>query len=80
MDILEIYGKLKEAGGIKIERYTGGAFTATVQSFDPMTGKPLAPQIGTFNMKAISEERERIAARLAAIDDLIAELNVTPEK
>lgn len=80
MDILEIYGKLKKVDGIKLERYADGAFTATIQQFDPHTGKPLPPQTGNFQQETIDQERERIAKRLAAIDELIADLNATPEK
>lgn len=80
MDILDIYGKLKKVDGIKLERYADGAFTATIQQFDPHTGKGLPPQTGSFQREAITQEREKIAKRLAAVDELISDLDATPEK
>lgn len=73
MDILQ-YKRIKGAKGCTLKKY-GQQFQLQMRQFDNVTGEELPPAVGTLDKKHIEQQRELCAQNLAALDELLADMN-----
>ncbi len=73
MDIIN-FPKQKEKGLVSIKRY-GQHFQISVAQFDPLLGEVLPPITQTVTREQYQQDRDSCAARLAAYDAVLAEMD-----
>jgi hypothetical protein len=73
------YKRRKAAGNVKLGKQDDNTFGILSRRYDPDTGEETSPELTHINLAGVKEQRQRLADELAAIDELIADLEKTTE-